>query len=308
MKKTVKIIIIGFLSGFFHLFGQKKDEKNAIFIFGFPRSGSTWLMNILGSINGAAMLFEPFNPYQDKRFKPYTYRHKIYPYLVRKKEEKFSILIKRLLTGTLISWWSLSHEKFKRFIKSNLLVVKILRANFIFDWFEENYPNNKKIILLRHPCAVINSMKRSPGGWHSLKKSTLLKMNELSEQNYNLDFINDCQTKEELYMVFWCIENAHLLNQKINKNTLIVFYENLFLNAEAELSKIFNFLDVELNNDVIAAYKKISKTTNADNSLKADEPLKKWQKEFDEEELSSFQNILNTFSVNAYNVKNYKPI
>ena len=308
MKNLAKSLIIILYNFVNRLLGKKKVLDNGVLIFSFPRSGSTWLMNILAASKNSGVLFEPINPYKDKRFQSFTYHHKMYSSTIAGKELKLKKLITSMFKGKLISWWSLSHSSLYSFLKSEYLVIKILRANYIYDWFCKEFPSNKKIILFRHPCSVINSMSKSPGDWHQLEKSSLHKICKLANIKGKQSLIENTNSQDELHLIFWCLEASVLLNLASNNQQRIVYYENMYLKPKETIESIYKYLNFELNDRVYEVHGKITNTANKDNSLAAEDPLKRWQTDFSPEKLNAFQIILDEFKITCYNTTNHLPI
>lgn len=217
----------------------KGKEKN-IFLFSTPRSGSTWLLELLVREKGMSYCFEPFdirsssvkNKLNDIGFFSWNdlytdeYSNKLFSYKVLKNgylygRNPMPLELKRWKTGLL--------SKEYRFF-SNRLVFKILHAfEHRIDWFEDNL-NGEILYLLRHPISVslsrtvaprIETFLESDYSKHFSKK--ILKKSKLIFENGD---------KLEIKVLSWCFQNAVPLKNKKNSWTLITYEQ---LKSEPEI-------------------------------------------------------------------------
>ncbi len=137
------------------------DEN--ILLFGTPRSGSTWLMEILRAIPGYSSVMEPlhikwFPKIERLGIQPRTYKNIDCDWKEGKR------YFKNLLHGRIINkkpHFSLRPIPVLERILSDKLVIKFVRGNRLLPWISASFPDVKKILLIRHPCAVINSQMRT---------------------------------------------------------------------------------------------------------------------------------------------------
>ncbi len=114
-------------------------------------------------------------------------------------------------------------SKIKKFTKENkgfLIIEKTPSHTFFWNEIVKDFPNSKNIIILRHPIAIVNSMQKSKMTFlegHTLEKSISLV---IKYYKYLMEIVG--------------LNRYH-----------IVFYENLLLQTDAELSKIFEYLELD---------------------------------------------------------------
>ncbi|WP_013321232.1 sulfotransferase domain-containing protein [Gloeothece verrucosa] len=244
------------------------DTKNTIFISSSPRSGSTWLAEIIEYITKSRFIFEPFHTGQVNFGLPNTR-----PLYLRPQSEypQYKEAIEKIVNGKIKSQWT---DTLNKQILPKKRLIKAIHSNLMLKWLMVNYPDIKFIYLLRNPFSVSLSIARMGGDIHledMLSQETLVK-DFLADK---IDIINSANTAFEKAMVRWTIEQFVPLSLFENDdNILIIFYENLCLNTEKEISKISKFLQEDIDNTDVSSLKKMIKKPSATAFLAINKSLK----------------------------------
>lgn len=168
--------------------------RQPILVTGSIRSGTTWVGRMLAQSPSVGYIHEPFNPWNPQKKLgicsprvPYWFF-----YVTEEKEEIYRNAIERtlefrynLIDGLkgIRSRRDLSRVKqeHSRFRTNRSLgarpLIKDPFALFSADWFVETF-DMKAVILIRHPAAVVSSLKRLDWGlpiWHFLKQPRLME-------------------------------------------------------------------------------------------------------------------------------------
>ena len=283
-------------------------------MFSTPRSGSTWLLELLTSYKGISYCFEPFDIRatvcknelkkvgihswldlysEDKKKNLYDYKVLKNGYL--RGRNPMPLDLKRWRTGLL--------SKEYRFF-SDRLVFKILHAcEDRIDWFEDNF-NGEIVYLIRHPIPVSLSRTVAPrletffcSDYSKHFSSIILKEARLiSEKGDSL------QRK----VLSWCFQNAIPLKNVKNTWKLIT-YEQLKIEPEKVMSHLSNRLDLKGSKIIKNIINSPSKTTGInkpgfdysriDHSSNA---VAKWRSEVKKEEERKLMDILMLFEIDIY--------
>lgn len=145
---------------------QPVKNPNVILVTGMPRSGTTWLGNVLAKAKSTNYVFEPFNisvkmnagsPVKNwfetlNDFSTATKRAEVKEYVDKKCFGKTSF--KSYRPKRVVSYL--------REIWAEHLVVKDPLAIFSLEWYNKTY-KSKTIIMVRHPAALVSSYKDH--GW-----------------------------------------------------------------------------------------------------------------------------------------------
>src|SRR5262245_25463544 len=164
-KRPLKLAYGTLVSAAASFLRRHYDPTRSVLVLGSPRSGTTWLMNLVCASPGTAAVFEPLNPVQD----PWIARLVTDEWLRltsnddARELERFLALV---LAGRHLTRWSSNHSSLPDILCASRLVVKFVRAMRAAGWLARRFPANPKVAILRHPCAVVSSMVASPGIWN----------------------------------------------------------------------------------------------------------------------------------------------
>jgi hypothetical protein len=316
---------------------KKIDIKNTILIVGSPRSGTTWLMEILATLSNYTYTFEPLNPiWCPESFKlGFRSRTYIQPNKNCSIKEDF---LKKIFTGqiskvpvkenliiSLLSGFSIKNTMCHLLGKK--LIVKSVNMNRMLPWIAEKFPLRKIFLIIRHPCAVISSqIKSGLCGYRTsrypyidifpTKNDILEEASEINGVNPNLyNKLKKIKKREEILAASWCLDNFVPLNYKKPHNWTNIFYEKLVKDGENEITHLFN----EIGEQIIpkAAFHKLKKPSmvveKKDKELikKPIQQLTKWKKTLSNKQINIILKIVSEFGLEFYSDEiehNYKII
>lgn len=280
-------------------FDRHVGLKDTVFLSSMGRSGSTFISNIINHDNRYRIIFEPFRPGMTKGLQDITYPMYLDP---ERSDPKYHALFEKILKGRIHSDW-VDIENRKIFPRARL--IKAIRANLFLKWLHNHFPEVKYILLLRHPCAVVDSWLNAGFGDGTKAQQTLLA-NPILRARMDGNMITAYSRAEspfERLIFFWCIYNWIPL-QQFKKNELhLVFYENFVTGPQDELRGLFSFLGVEYNEAaVLSSLSKPSLTTNKKaasfQQSNAISRLESWQKRLSAQQLARADEILALFGMN----------
>ena len=266
----------------------KKDFNinDTIVVVGAPRSGTTWLMELLGCIPEYTTLFEPLNPFSFPCSKDagYTYRSYLLP---DECEERKYDYMHKVLSGKVTSlypWYRFSLPNLVKRIYSKKLLVKFIRANRMLPWMSENFDLRLICYIVRHPYSVvasqINTGYTGYNGEEGLDfvPDKKIILNELhSMGNVNPDIVNKVKyldKKEEFLSFIWCLDNIIPLAYR-SDNLVTIKYEEMVDNGGYLLNKILGKIGEERELDKIVKKLKVKSFT----TVKKIKGLSKFEKD-----------------------------
>ncbi|MGI9202192.1 MAG: sulfotransferase, partial [Woeseiaceae bacterium] len=234
--------------------GQQKVREfvNAVFIdrsgpaqttvlYSSGRSGSTWLSEILGSVPRTRLIFEPFHPRRGlKELAEYRYQY-VDPELPM---PVLGDAYDAVLNGKRTTPWTEQLNRPATMVYKRRL-VKLVRANLLFPWLASRYPDQKHVLLLRHPAAVILSQLRN--GWE-LSSARIWEQAEL-RQSSSIRALGSLDWPASGFLsnlVFWAAENRIAIDHALQSNTMVVFYEHVCLSPAEVLDDLSRFLGLSL--------------------------------------------------------------
>ena len=253
---------------------NNKYSKNAIIVSGLPRTATTALGDILSSINGYNMIYEPFNASQgilsveknylipgantdnsnfDDIFDSIINLNAKFKLGIKKDDSVIKKTIKTLFGNES----SLSLLKSKFFTNQKKLIVKDPFLVFASLHLSKNY----KIVMCERPILPLaGSFKRM--GWEFPEYDRLVKdfesmgirdIEKIENNSISLPVLGAIQFCQ-LYSIF-----KHRIDGKEN----IYFFnqDNFSINPEDSIKKLFNWLDEKCTDKIL---KKVQRLNSGD--------------------------------------------
>jgi len=301
------------------IFRHKKiNSKNTILILGAPRSGTTWLMEIICCIPNYTSVFEPLKPL----WFPESIKYGIIPgiyYSPNEKWEEGKQYLSQIFNGQKTNCFPIQKNNLKTIMQrllANKIVVKSIRLNQMLPWINKNFNLRKILFIIRHPCAVIASQIKSRWCGYYNETFPYLDSYPSKEIIFNrvskIDFLNhdirekikQIKTLEEILAVAWCLDNYILLVNKRSIPWTVISYESLVKNFKNEIINLFKEIGEEKIPKIV--YKLEKKPTFVtfpkDFSKINNKPdqLSKWKKELTKTQIDNILNIVSYFGFNFY--------
>ena len=295
------------------LYSQFARPSDAVVILGFPRSGTTFLVEAVSALLPARTMFEPLHHSvaPARRFlHPHwfvndtTRLQKGFPY--RRPHEVDPLLsdfFQRILTGA-INQSRLSRYRSLSSFRTKNIVVKETRGTLLASWLANTF-QVRIILLIRNPIAVVESVQRQRFGWW-LQDASFLSLftdqEELVEDWLTpfLPFLNSqIETGAERIAAGWSIANMVPLIQAREGifSPLIIRYDDLVLEPEATFRDICEFLGVDYRWDLVESMLKrpSTSTQKTRRDISARERVFGWQNRVSEEVADSVKRVVATF-------------
>ena len=301
------------------IFKNKKFNMNdTILIAGSPRSGTSWLMEVLGNIPEYTFLFEPLNP-------------KFFPQSIKLGSASRVYLpsdadwvegrdyFGEIFTGRLVGFQSLYQLKIREIMHlllSNKIIVKSIRLNRLLPWVVENFQLCKIIFIIRHPCAAVASqLKTGWCGYHSTTppyqnifpnlKTILHEASEIKNLDPELfNRLKNIKTREEILAAAWCLDNYVPLSMPKPHPWYLLIYEKLIKQGEKEIVKLFNEIGEKDFLQYAVRHLKTPSALTLDGDqktiIKTNEQLSKWKKFLSEKQIERILGVVSDFGLDFY--------
>jgi len=291
-----------------HLFRFRIKSEETIIIAGSPRSGTTWVMELLRYIRKYLSLWEPFNKVIFPKVIPLGFPIK--PYINTEKDNKeLENYFINLFNGKYYS--QQPHFKIREYFKRCLatgLILKFTRANRILHWIYNRFTIRGTLLIVRHPCATILSQINSQNTGYMRqipKKEKMIremKVIDIIPKKIKEKLSEHLNSKEEILTLSWALDifiPLYFIKQfKFN----IIFYEDLVINSRRELYNIFKYLGFNLI--PLNIFKNIRipsfQAKEGYYSTNPEKQLSKWKDLLTEKQVEKILSILSIFHFDFY--------
>jgi len=296
---------------------KRFEIKDTILVTGTPRSGTTWLMEMLGAISGYTYIYEPLNPiWFPEAFKT-GFKSRTY---IDPKDEQIAVeeYLRKAFAGKIYSKnppYQPNIEMILHRIFATKLIVKSVNLTRLLPWIAKRYKLKHTFFVVRHPCAVINSQLRT--GFFGYRSETKPHVNILPTFETIMDEIKDIKTlneqlanvvssiktKEELLAVVWCLDNLIPLSYPKPYPWTLVIYEQLIKHSDVEIKRIFDAVGEDIPKSAYSHLNAPSFSTRLDEKKivkDEDKQLSKWEKHLSKEQIQRIYRVVSQFGFDFY--------
>ncbi|MFN2432452.1 MAG: sulfotransferase [Gemmatimonadota bacterium] len=217
------------------------DPARAILLTGSPRSGTTWLGQVLAASADYCLVNEVLDPRMPQtRRSGFGWRDYLDP---AAEWPAGRAALQRYVRGRGVSLKLVRRNRGKA-LSCRGLVLKEIRANRLLPWIAGQFPDLRLAYVLRHPCAVISSQLVHP-------RIGRRRADELSEDDQRyldlrlphlLPWAASLRTPEELRTLTWALDQHAPLSSPLRAAWLQVSYEQLILREQAAFRELFEAL------------------------------------------------------------------
>lgn len=298
LSLTKTKLINAFLAYYGPLQAKNYDIHNTIIITGAPRAGTTWLGEVMSTLPGYRMLYEPLdmNRHTEARVMNLGWRPYIAPGTDWPEAEVF---LRRILTGHLLDRSIVTQLSMMQIVTGNGWVVKFVNACAILKWMTERFPTRKPIMIIRHPCAVVASQIRSGKQTFAIPMNITPSFAEAYPEF--ADYMGTLKSQEEVRTAHWCMQYYPPLSLPKPHPWHLVTYERLVRQGPTELERIFDAIGIEMPVDAIEHLGVPSATTKQwSNVISGKDPLAGWKYNLTKEQIRQILGVVSAFGLEFY--------
>ena len=280
---------------------NRYDITSTIVVAGSPRSGTTWVAEVLNTIPDSSILYEPLYLRSDPSLKEIGFKWRTFissdSDLPGAREFIRDVLAAKILNG-----WTLSLVDKGHITSTKVWIVKFVRANMLLGWMVRRFPIKPPLAIVRHPCAVVASQLRM-GEKHW--KNPSIDYPEFFENYSQFKPVKDkVKSVEEKLALIWCIENFSVFTEPKPYPWFLVTYEELVKDSVKKFTEIFEHFGHAISSEAIKKIKKDSSTTVKDEL--SWHRLKSWQKYLNRDQAAAILDIVSQFGLDFYS-ENFEP-
>jgi hypothetical protein len=284
--------------------------ENSMMIFGEPRSGSTWLMELLANGKNIIVVWEPTHPTLGVNALLWKGEPRIFEDPSNKHSPVASHIVD-VLTLQKANDWTLRYASFRTIAFGRNTLTKFVHGTLLLPWIIENLSlNYKPVYIHRHPIAI--SLSQLESGMYMegemMSEGTFLRVYPARYQEYQ-QYISALNAPLKKLVAMWCLYHRYLMEQ-LNKSEkwIPLYYEDLLTNPADELQKITASWNVRFDRGLL--HVRNPSQTDFFKQLKLDpsEQLSKWQRRVSSADKDEIQRILDYFDITLYRADSVFPI
>ena len=266
------------------------------------RSGTTWAANGINYDHSHRVVFEPFLSAKTPEAAGFDYFAYLNP---ERRPDGLEAAARRLLAGKVHNRWVNRGEQgyFNR-----QRIVKDIRTNLMLGWLHAIEPEMKIVLMIRHPLQVIDSMLQlewkveafgSRTNFETLisQKALLADFPLIAEVAASIDPEDAFQ--DVLFQ--WCVLHFVPLHQLRSGDAYLLFYENLLVNPEEEIARLFGYLNRDYEWPAVQRSLRTGSTTNYRDrdfeTVSQSDLLASWRGRFSEARLAMADEMLSKFGL-----------
>ncbi len=283
-----------------------------IFLFATPRSGSTWLMEVIASQPGFKYYDEPLSPRREN----VRYGGIISDYSCLMPESGNSDRIIEFLKGLQSGRHGYMNpppfRRNHRFL-TNRIVFKIHEIEHLMRRVATEC-NSQLIYLLRHPIATSLSRTVQPRLELFLRSEHYANLLGTSKLRREIHEVATKGSPLQRAIVSWCFENLDVL-RRADDDCLIVTYEELVLNPAKSCDLLATHFDLPDLGALQSAYERpavniqmsradtIAAMNRQDPGVRRNELVSKWHARVSPAQYEQAGQVTAMFGIDAYDVR-----
>jgi len=288
---------------------HRRGARPDVFVFATPRSGSTWLMEIIASQPGFKYYDEPLNPRRENV--RYGGLFPDYAALMpdARQDERIIGYLKDLQAGRHGYMNPAPCRRNHRFF-TDRIVFKIHEVEHLMDRAAREC-GGRLVYLLRHPIA------------NSISRTVQPRLEHFLRSDYHAGLVGDAARSSAIRrlalsgsplqraVVSWCFENLQTLRHPDDAR-LVVTYEELVLNPMKASELLIRHLELDDHEAMIASFERpainirmshaetLAAMASADAGEKRIRLVTKWRKRIVPGQVADTAEVLAAFGIDAY--------
>lgn len=278
-----------------------------IWVIGFARSGTTWLAESLNFDQKYREIFEPYHPTQNRQVRGRPFYTHIGPNYslesgISRNIFKFQ---SNCFEGNV---YNINSDLERSRFKFDGVLIKDIFTLMWAEWFRQKHQSLKVVYILRNPFSVALSVNKAKDSDWLLDPIELLNDKSLASNflQGHESFIRSHVARGDFVVnqiLIWAIVTAVSLHELDHSKVHFVFYEDMFINYKAVVSRAVAFTraydSIDQVNIEDLNQNKHSKTVGLGSTLlEGKSPLTSWKADLSQEQIDLGWQIMQRFELN----------
>jgi len=285
-----------------HRLGSEFSLHESVVVLASPRSGSTWVTEVIGSCPGFGVVNEPLHPQfvapRSLRLQSRTY---LSPTSAAVDLESY---LRAAFTGDVVRPFAVGFSDPMEPWRVNRWISKVVHGAGLTGWLAEHLPEPQYVGLLRHPCAVVASQRQkkmiTPDGFQSARLQFASLWPELATT------LAAVKTEISLYAACWCMDAFALTNCQQPPRFRLVCYEDLVSSADTAFASLADWVGAS-SPAVGAPGLSTPSASTQEPMLGSTAQLGKWQDLLTRAEVNEVVSLADAFGLSFYRGDSLEP-
>ncbi len=294
--------------------GNRPRSEETLVVSGSPRSGTTWLAEMIRVIPGYKMLNEPLNLHSSvpaQNIDCLDWRTNLN---VDAQVPEIEKMLRQVLEGRIgaLHMWRFQSEvsvgRLAEQIVNRKVVVKMVRVNRMLSWLSSRFPVRAIISIFRHPCAVVASQMGYQANWRdatppdkeNIKTGFFGTLPDPVLDRFG-DTLSEISTTAGYLAAIWSLDTYLALRGPMRGPWIVTTYENLVQDTEGEMQSILDSIGEPMPADMRQRFGQPSNSAAEDlRTEDVDVQLTKWKRNLSKAQIDAVLRVVRAFPINFY--------
>jgi hypothetical protein len=299
LRKSNRAVAVG-SNWLRHRIGGQFRLHESVVVLAPPRSGSTWLTEVVGSWPGFGVINEPLHPVF---VAPRRFGLQSRNYLPPAAADDLVRYLRAAFTGDVVQPFAVSFNNPIEPWTVKRWISKVVHGNGLIGWCAERLPEPQYVGLLRHPCAVIASQRRknmiSTDTFHAARLQFASLWPEFAT------VLHTARSEVARYAACWCMDIFALMNCRKPPRFRLVCYEDLVSNADVSFARLAEWIGADA---AVVDPREFAPSASAQEvPLEGSAQLGKWKEGLTLREVDEVFGFLDAFRLDFYRKDSVQP-
>jgi hypothetical protein len=240
------------------------DLASSVTIVASKRTGSTWVQELMSGGAGVCPIFEPLESDPRARELSRGAEDVLLPGEVVADLEAF---LTRAMRGAHVTRWSMKLSSHSRLLTADRFVVKHVQLCRAAGWLATTFPDTPMVLVVRHPCAVVQSMLTVP--WSGTNATEILAKRPAAATRRAIEILDGRDAPAEVFAALWASEMQAMLGETDVESTPLIAYESVVDDPAGALGPVMEQLRLPRPPDLVARSNRPSATTHRSSVVRA---------------------------------------
>ena len=283
---------------------KRFNPEENILIFGEPRSGSTWLAELISMLPNRAIINEPLHLGNNNKLRDLKFSWRQHIPMDRNWLDA-EIAMKEIFTGKELPAIMYFKNSLAQMISAKKLVYKIVRGKLLLPWLLSNFKFRfKPIVLIRHPLAIMHSLSQHSAWKYEYQKFVIPDAPFTEIYEPHISFLQNLKSNEGQIIALWALANNYL--QRMDSSDYHwIYYEDLVSAPKEVLHDLGK--DWKLDLDHLVKYINIPSGSSGKSTIMTDTQLYDWTEKLDPRLRKEGEQIMDYFEIDIYSKEDVFP-